>query len=171
MLSASGYAICVTIQGMIIRAGPRLAPSQWETSLQCNDVSHWLGSNLEPALIMPDYGRKHNMPNTRHLVVNEQLYDERNFPYLLRLLLQYRFHMCMPVLTISKLRYWLRYTICVVLAKLCPYWFAKNNWNNYGEVGSLVFNDALRHHLWCRLNFLWIWYFESHDISQWTQYS
>ena len=28
----------------------RLASSQWETSLQSNDVSHWLGANLESAL-------------------------------------------------------------------------------------------------------------------------
>ena len=26
---------------------PRFAPSQWETPLLCNDVSHWLGTNLE----------------------------------------------------------------------------------------------------------------------------
>ena len=32
------------------RADSRLAPSQWETSLQCNAVSHWLGANLESAL-------------------------------------------------------------------------------------------------------------------------
>ena len=33
-----------------IRADFRLAPSQWETSLQSNAVSHWLGANLESAL-------------------------------------------------------------------------------------------------------------------------
>ena len=32
------------------RADFRLAPSQWETSLQSNAVSHWLGANLESAL-------------------------------------------------------------------------------------------------------------------------
>ena len=31
-------------------AESRLAPSQWEPSLQCNAVSHWLDANLEPAL-------------------------------------------------------------------------------------------------------------------------
>ena len=35
----------------IVRADSRLAPSQWETSLQSNDVSHWLGAILESALI------------------------------------------------------------------------------------------------------------------------
>ena len=30
-----------------IRADSRFAPSQWETALLCNDVSHWLGTNLE----------------------------------------------------------------------------------------------------------------------------
>ena len=29
----------------------RFAPSQWETALLCNDVSHWLGASLELALI------------------------------------------------------------------------------------------------------------------------
>ena len=34
------------------RADSRLAPSQWETSLQINVVSHWLGANLESALCL-----------------------------------------------------------------------------------------------------------------------
>ena len=32
------------------RADSRFAPSQWETSLQSNAVSHWLGASLESAL-------------------------------------------------------------------------------------------------------------------------
>ena len=32
------------------RADSMFAPSQWETVLLCNDVSHWLGANLETAL-------------------------------------------------------------------------------------------------------------------------
>ena len=32
-------------------ADSRLAPSQWETSLQSNAISHWLGENLESALL------------------------------------------------------------------------------------------------------------------------
>ena len=32
------------------RADSRFAPSQWETVLLRNDVSHWLGANLESAL-------------------------------------------------------------------------------------------------------------------------
>ena len=35
----------------IDRNDSKLAPSQWETSLQNNAVSHWLGTNLESALI------------------------------------------------------------------------------------------------------------------------
>ena len=34
----------------IYRADSRFAPSQWETALLCNDVSHWLGASLESAL-------------------------------------------------------------------------------------------------------------------------
>ena len=36
--------------GPFDRADSRLAPNQWETSLQINAVSHWLGTNLESAL-------------------------------------------------------------------------------------------------------------------------
>ena len=32
------------------RADSRFAPSQWETALLCNDISHWLGANLESGL-------------------------------------------------------------------------------------------------------------------------
>ena len=35
---------------MQFRADSGLAPSQWETPLQSNTVSHWLGANLESAL-------------------------------------------------------------------------------------------------------------------------
>ena len=34
----------------MLRADSRLAPSQWETSLQSNAVSHWLGTNLKSAM-------------------------------------------------------------------------------------------------------------------------
>ena len=40
-----------------VRADSRFVPSRWEVSLLCNDVSHWLGTNLESALythISPD---------------------------------------------------------------------------------------------------------------------
>ena len=36
--------------GEIIRADSRFAPSQWETALQSNAVSHWLSTHLESAL-------------------------------------------------------------------------------------------------------------------------
>ena len=36
--------------GKMSRADSRFAPSQWETSLQSNAVSHWLSANLESAL-------------------------------------------------------------------------------------------------------------------------
>ena len=36
----------------INRTDSRLAPSQWETSLQSNAVPHWLGANLESTLVI-----------------------------------------------------------------------------------------------------------------------
>ena len=32
------------------RADSKLAPSQWETTLLCNDITYWLGARLESAL-------------------------------------------------------------------------------------------------------------------------
>ena len=36
---------------ILSRADSRFAPSQWQTVLLCNDVSHWLGTNLESAML------------------------------------------------------------------------------------------------------------------------
>ena len=34
-----------------MQADSRFVPSQWETALLCNDVSHWLGASQESALL------------------------------------------------------------------------------------------------------------------------
>ena len=39
------------VEVIIPEADSRSAPSQWETALLCNDVSHWLGASLESSLI------------------------------------------------------------------------------------------------------------------------
>ena len=41
---------CAHHSAQVTMKDSRLAPSQWETALLCNDVSHWLGANLESAL-------------------------------------------------------------------------------------------------------------------------
>ena len=41
----------------VFRADSKLAHSQWETSLQSNAVSHWLGANLEWALVFCQWRR------------------------------------------------------------------------------------------------------------------
>ena len=51
---------------MGIRADSRLAPNQWETSLQSNAVSHWLGTNLESAL-----GDSHSYPFNRDAIYSQ----------------------------------------------------------------------------------------------------
>ena len=49
-------SVCVSFDGVgnavngKYRADSRLAPSQWETALQSNAISHWLAANLESAL-------------------------------------------------------------------------------------------------------------------------
>ena len=40
----------------IFRADSKLVPSHWEMSLQSNALSHWLGSNLDSAPILPQCG-------------------------------------------------------------------------------------------------------------------
>ena len=40
----------LSVNSSVSKTDSRLAPSQWETSLQSNAVSHWLGANLESAL-------------------------------------------------------------------------------------------------------------------------
>ena len=47
-ISSVGYTPC--------RDQSRCAPSQWETSLHCNDVSHWLSAYLDCSLLpLKDY--------------------------------------------------------------------------------------------------------------------
>ena len=43
------------------RAETRLAPSQWETSLQSNAVSHWLGANLDITFTTKDVTPVYNL--------------------------------------------------------------------------------------------------------------
>ena len=53
------------------RADSRFAPSQWETALLCNDISHWLGANLESALLFHpsvSYDTKNTRNTTKMLI-------------------------------------------------------------------------------------------------------
>ena len=43
------------------RADSRFAPSQWEMALLCNDISHWLGANLESALYISSTPIQHTI--------------------------------------------------------------------------------------------------------------
>ena len=47
----------------VSRADSRFEPSQWETALRCNDVSHWLGASLEWALCVSTVGRWYKNPD------------------------------------------------------------------------------------------------------------
>ena len=48
------------IRYTLLGADSRFAPSQWETALLRNDVSHWLGANQEPALPLFDWPSRYN---------------------------------------------------------------------------------------------------------------
>ena len=41
----------VVLYQMPLRADSRFVPSQWETTLLCNDISHWLGASLKSGLL------------------------------------------------------------------------------------------------------------------------
>ena len=45
------YGIDLLISKYCNRADSRFAPSQCETALLCNDVSHWLGASLESTML------------------------------------------------------------------------------------------------------------------------
>ena len=45
------FAFRDKVRERVSRADSRIAPTQWETALLCNDVSHWLGASLESALV------------------------------------------------------------------------------------------------------------------------
>ena len=47
-----------------IRADSRFAPSQWETASLFNDISHWLGANLESALSLQWWKMKDQGPDS-----------------------------------------------------------------------------------------------------------
>ena len=57
---------------MIFRADSRFAPSQWEASLQNNAASHWLGANLESALVLI---RQQNLQRTSCLALMRKLWN------------------------------------------------------------------------------------------------
>ena len=46
------YVFVDSMTSIDIRTDQRFAPSEWETVLLCNDVSHWLGARLESTLNM-----------------------------------------------------------------------------------------------------------------------
>ena len=48
----SGLLCCMFCPHHTSGADIRFAPSQWETALLCNDVSHWLDASLESALYL-----------------------------------------------------------------------------------------------------------------------
>ena len=61
----------------------RLAPSQWETALLCNDVSHWLGTSLDLALTQVTWDRYREHTHN-FCIINTMFryYISRNFPQI-----------------------------------------------------------------------------------------
>ena len=49
-LEGDDWCHSTVVKVMCIRVDSRFAPNQWETSLQSNVASHWLGANLESTL-------------------------------------------------------------------------------------------------------------------------
>ena len=53
-VSKRGHCWCLSTPWSVLisRANSMFVPSQWEMSVQSNAVSHWLGANLESALLL-----------------------------------------------------------------------------------------------------------------------
>ena len=86
-----------------LRADSRFAPSQWETLLQSNGVSHWLGTNLESALhLMWDHYYFHctDCPSSHHkrrtgwcrLVLHNQEYPDIVIMYRIHVIETHKSH-------------------------------------------------------------------------------
>ena len=65
-LNAAGLMIILCKWHIHDRADSRFALSQWEMTLLCNHVSHWLGTNLESAL---------HEPNSLHTKIEDSMYS------------------------------------------------------------------------------------------------
>ena len=61
-----GKCYATSQNDITLRVDSRLAPSKWETSLQSNAVSHWLGVNLESSLILINYTALSNVQSGMH---------------------------------------------------------------------------------------------------------
>ena len=59
----------VTIQISLFRADSGLAPSKWETSLQSNAASRWLGANLESTLLYFKTDRVAETRTRKHIII------------------------------------------------------------------------------------------------------
>ena len=74
--------------GASLESASRFAPSQWETALFCNDVAHWLGASLESARFSPSQWERALLPG-KHTVLG--LYSETQQGLILLTNLHWRF--------------------------------------------------------------------------------
>ena len=66
---------------VLCRTDSKFAPSQWETSLQSNTVSLWLGANLESALVWPQTTRTRAFANRLNVYWSTQDWNYTSLPY------------------------------------------------------------------------------------------
>ena len=64
---------CTTMNPLTTRADSRFEPSQWETPLQSNAVSHWLGANLKSAMTTVSCH-----PDSSYFLTREQILEVCN---------------------------------------------------------------------------------------------
>ena len=67
-----GYDFCLVVKILYwYRADSRLVLSQWETSLQCNAIPHWLGTKLISTLLiwlMRNHGTGNSRQNINQII-------------------------------------------------------------------------------------------------------
>ena len=65
-----------------LRADSMFQPSQWETALLCNDVSHWLGANLWSTSSIY-FNKTQKLSHCDKFLVGENIrFDKPDWPYV-----------------------------------------------------------------------------------------
>ena len=111
-----------------IRADSSLAPSQWQTSLQSNAVSHWLGANLESCLSLNDTLKESGFCRGNNCMAKK--YNWNKFPIIL---LAKKYHWLKEwIVAYSVLSLYLKQPLQTSQALICINWVSwRSNTSNY----------------------------------------
>ena len=84
------------------RAHSRFAPSQWETVLLCNDVSHWRGASLKSAVECPISTFQEQWVAWLHMLLCEQIHYQMAFIMWIKVCGNFSKHTFMALLLVRQ---------------------------------------------------------------------